>query len=710
VKKKSSSLARLAACFGLTALMSLAEGVAGASSLYVITDIRANPAPLNTYELQAEAPYLSSAVAHASHVNDFSALNVAIDPRSKTLFLTYENGSTFYAVNATTFDPVATVVVPRPEGEVTPSFAGIVFDQTKQRVYVAHRQTNHLYVYAWDAANQTLTQVGTSYVKLNGVSQAFGLALDETRGQLLVGDATTSTVRAYNTSDWAQARSYSIKGTTQTVMALAIDTQRHYLYTGNAYAGTSSEGQGSLGQLVRYDLSSEVAAPLIYTLPKAESGDNIVGLAVDEDTGRVYATTGNMGEGGTDTLLVFDQDLNVLKSDLGDLGNPTGLAILREYKPLNFSKAGPASVISGQNLTYELCYANPNEVGVSNVSITDTLPAGTSLVSATGPYSIVGSTLTWLVGNVSGGAPKTCYSVELKVNAAAGTQLVNSATITGSVGEGAVTDTQTVTTNVTADIIIVPESVSGPATVKGQGGGGSAGLIELLVGGGLLAATALRRRRATAARQAALLALAVTAAASAQAGSLANVYMGGGLGQAKAETSSQDMADDLVSRGYADAQVSLHNTHTGGKLFAGYQLNPFVAFETAYVDLGRTTSSTTATVDEAGKAKLAGDVSGVHPILIKGLGVSTVVRYPIGGFSVFSKLGLFNWTARAKAAFSPGGTPVTQSQFTGTDPSYGFGAAYDIPGTQLSLRGEWEHFATSRNDIKFVSMSLAYRF
>ena len=32
-----------------------------------------------------------------------------------------------------------------------------------------------------------------------------------------------------------------------------------------------------------------------------------VGVAVDEDTGYVYVTTGNQGVGGTDTIIVFDR-------------------------------------------------------------------------------------------------------------------------------------------------------------------------------------------------------------------------------------------------------------------------------------------------------------------------------------------------------------------------------------------------------------------
>jgi uncharacterized repeat protein (TIGR01451 family) len=51
---------------------------------------------------------------------------------------------------------------------------------------------------------------------------------------------------------------------------------------------------------------------------------------------------------------------------------------------LTISKSAPASVVSGQNLTWTLTYGNLGPSNLTDVVVTDTLPAGTTFVSATG--------------------------------------------------------------------------------------------------------------------------------------------------------------------------------------------------------------------------------------------------------------------------------------------------------------------------------------
>src|SRR6202162_663739 len=51
---------------------------------------------------------------------------------------------------------------------------------------------------------------------------------------------------------------------------------------------------------------------------------------------------------------------------------------------LTISKSAPASVVSGQNLTYTLTYGNTGSGDAAGVVINDTVPAGATFVSATG--------------------------------------------------------------------------------------------------------------------------------------------------------------------------------------------------------------------------------------------------------------------------------------------------------------------------------------
>lgn len=912
------------------ACLALAIGAAQAKSLYLIANINTSPSPIQTYDIQTAPSHVVLQATQTIPSRAGGAVGLAIDTDNKKLFATYEGSNVIQLVNAVNFADLGTTTAPGAS-----NLAGLVVDQGKSKLYAVDRNTNHLYVYTWNSATNTLTLDGGAFVALAGVSSAHGLALDEARGRLYVGDNLSTTVRYYNTSGWGIAGSFALT-TVQTPMGITVDSKRNAVFMGNAYGPF-----GSRGQLVKYDLNTNTES--VYTLPGAStgssSGNNIVGVAVDEDTGNVYATTGNQGSGGTDTLMVFDQNLTVLKSDLGDLGDPTGLAIPRasiSFNPLNFSKlASPSPAANGSNLTYTLCYDNlANTVGATGVTITDAIPAGAAYVSATGPATFAANTVTWTIGPVAAGAAQVCYNLVVNVTGAAGTQLFNSATITGTIGPNTIPTSQTVTTdiiggfkplstsmtdsadpaptgtnvtyttcvnpgantntvngvqitnpiptgasfvsasasgtlsgstvtwslgnlapetaNVCVDLVLLvsapaggqitntatvtsadtaaqtvshatdvtsnykplalsyddgvattpsgrpltlqvcfdntantlpvtgvrirglmPDgttyvSNTGPGTFdgtyitwnvgnvaagaaqacytltvqvvaqagenisggmvltstevqpssaanhttavvqgtqavviegQGEGGGGSTGPIELMLGG-LVAGLAAWRRRA------AVAALAAGAAVAAQAAG-PGWYVGVGGGQMNAKSSASTLASDLAALGYT-AQTTMDNTDTGWKLFGGYRFNPYLALEGGYVDLGKVKSEIRA--DVLSPQALVDDVSRVHPFSIKGAGLWGVASYPIGDFSVFGKVGVVRWTAKASARVIPAGTPSASIDDKGTGAAYGLGLGYDVPNTRWSVRGEWEKFNTRRNDPELISLSLMVRF
>jgi len=426
------------------ACLALAIGSAQAKSLYLIANINANPSPIQTYDIQTAPTHVVLQATQTIPSRAGGAVGLAIDTDNKKLFATYEGSNVIQLVNAVNFADLGTTTAPGAS-----NLAGLVVDQGKSKLYAVDRNTNHLYVYSWNSATNTLTLDGGAFIALAGVSSAHGLALDEIRGRLYVGDNLSKTVRYYNTNGWGIAGSFTLT-TAQTPMGITVDSKRNAVFMGNAYGP-----YGSLGQLVKYDLNTNTET--VYTLPGASagsaSGNNVLGVAVDEDTGKVYATTGNQGSGGTDTLMVFDPNLAVLKSDLGDLGDPTGLAIPRasiSFNPLNFSKlASPSPVANGSNLTYTLCYDNlANTIGATGVTITDAIPTGATYVSATGPATFATNTVTWTIGPVAAGAAQVCYSLVVNVTGAAGTQLFNSATIAGTIGPNTIPTSQTVTTDI----------------------------------------------------------------------------------------------------------------------------------------------------------------------------------------------------------------------------------------------------------------------
>ena len=88
---------------------------------------------------------------------------------------------------------------------------------------------------------------------------------------------------------------------------------------------------------------------------------------------------------------------------------------------LTVSKSAPASVTSGTNLTYTLTYGNTGNTNATGVILKDTVPAGTSFVSATNGGQLSGGVVTWNIGTVNAGVTGQTVSFTVNVTAASGT-------------------------------------------------------------------------------------------------------------------------------------------------------------------------------------------------------------------------------------------------------------------------------------------------
>ncbi len=88
---------------------------------------------------------------------------------------------------------------------------------------------------------------------------------------------------------------------------------------------------------------------------------------------------------------------------------------------LTVSKSAPASVVSGQNLTYAITYGNSGTAAASGVVIRDTLPAGTTFVSVTGGGTFSSGVVSWSVGILNAGVTGQTASFTVNVTASSGT-------------------------------------------------------------------------------------------------------------------------------------------------------------------------------------------------------------------------------------------------------------------------------------------------
>ena len=400
---------------------------ASPKSLYVIADIDVYPTPIWSYDIQPADTYLVFQASYNISGEGMGAVGLGIDDATPALFVTYEGFNVIELINATTMQSMGNTTAPGAS-----NLAGIAYDRGAKKVYTVDRNTNKLYVYNWNPATTTLSLL--AQVNLTDVSKAHGLALDDVADLLYVGDnVATNNIRVFNTADWSPNASYTVS---QAVQGIAVDTANGFIYTGCAVPD-----YGSLGLLCKYDMNNDTETSVnIRTLPGAVTIDNVVGLAVDQNTGLLYITTGNQyggGLGGSDRIMVFNSSLTLLNCT-SDIGNPTGIAIPIEevgYNPLGLSKTdAPDPVTPGGTITYTLSFDNLlNNFTVNNVVIVDALPPETTFVSASGggTYYAITHEVTWNIGTLPAGAPPQTLTLVVTVEAGTtnGTILDNAATI-----------------------------------------------------------------------------------------------------------------------------------------------------------------------------------------------------------------------------------------------------------------------------------------
>jgi uncharacterized repeat protein (TIGR01451 family) len=112
---------------------------------------------------------------------------------------------------------------------------------------------------------------------------------------------------------------------------------------------------------------------------------------------------------------------------------------------LTVSKSAPASVASGSTLTYTITYGNTGTENAANVVIRDTVPTGTTFVSATNGGTVSGGIVTWNVGTVNTGVTGQTVSFTVQVNATSGSVTNSNYTIEAT-GISPVTGTPVSTT------------------------------------------------------------------------------------------------------------------------------------------------------------------------------------------------------------------------------------------------------------------------
>jgi len=171
-------------------------------------------------------------------------------------------------------------------------------------------------------------------------------------------------------------------------------------------------------------------------------------------------------------------------------------------------------------------------------------------------------------------------------------------------------------------------------------------------------------------------------------------YFLGAIGPSTYGSSVQTDTDaDLSRQGKTGISSTSSSSSTGYKAVLGYQLNPSVAFEGGYVDMGSLGYNATFT---GGSIAIDSKITGYN---FFALGIAPV-SYQL---SMFGKVGYTLGSVTARG--SSGGTSVSLTQDRASL-GVGFGGIYSITNT-IGVRAEWEKLY---NDVNLLSFGLQAKF
>ena len=183
-------------------------------------------------------------------------------------------------------------------------------------------------------------------------------------------------------------------------------------------------------------------------------------------------------------------------------------------------------------------------------------------------------------------------------------------------------------------------------------------------------------------------------------------YLGGNVGESRAKIAEARIRSGLLGSGFTTSSFSDDHRDIGYKLFAGYQMNRYFAFEGGYFDLGKFSFNATTVP--------AGTLNG--SLKLRGANFDLVGTLPITDrFSAFARVGA-NY-AEVKDNFSGSGAVLVRNpnpKKDETNVKYGVGLQYAF-NDALAMRAEVERYRINdavgnKGDIDLVSLGLIYRF
>ena len=171
-------------------------------------------------------------------------------------------------------------------------------------------------------------------------------------------------------------------------------------------------------------------------------GSNPAGIAITPDSTKAVVANNT---GGSISIVPLD---GTAPFNISVLGSPSGVAITPTPFFVINKSALPAPVAAGGTIVYTIDYLNRGTANATGVTVTDSIPAGLTFVSATGGGALSGSDVVWTIGDLPiGGAGQLQATFTVDPLIPDGTVLQNTSTITDALLNSA-SDTVPVATRV----------------------------------------------------------------------------------------------------------------------------------------------------------------------------------------------------------------------------------------------------------------------
>jgi len=184
-------------------------------------------------------------------------------------------------------------------------------------------------------------------------------------------------------------------------------------------------------------------------------------------------------------------------------------------------------------------------------------------------------------------------------------------------------------------------------------------------------------------------------------------YVGAGIGKAYADLDEGDVTQPLANAGFAIAGSSKEDDATSWRLFFGLRINPYLALEATWLDLGEYEIKTDIGGGNPGHLRSTLDAGSTFNL-------GLVAGYPFTDrVHGFAKLGAVVWSADVESrAYLASGSAISKDDDSGTDLSFGLGVGVDLT-EQIAVRGDWDRYQFGGKvdtDIDVWSVGIQYRF